>query len=647
MMKLDRSMFQGMNVAQKRQAWRDLVAKLPADAPAEEYNNMWYDLREEFYANGGYTSLQEPDVGRLKSLKDKYKGKRIFIIGNGPSLNRTPLEFLKDEYTFAVNRFHLMYDRISWRPTFYTICDRRVIKDIANEVNALTGSTCFLDEKFRGMHREGDDIYYTNVTLKYDKPEEQHFSYDISKGVRASNTVVGVAIQIAQYMGFGPIYMIGCDLGYKVLETVEQKGDDKFNMGVGFDLTSTKDDDPNHFDPRYFGKGRLWHAPNVKGMVEHHTYYRTAVERAGNKIYNATVGGELEAYERVNFDDLFPGMTYSRDDHAQVDETHAVAALYKDKPGAGKFMLDVGACGGGSAAHFLTMGWKTICFEPDPANRAQLSKRFAKNDHVIIDPRAVSDAPAKKVRFFSSKESKGISGLLAFRDTHEVADYVDITTLKAVVHERQVEHVDFLKIDVEGYDFSVLKGFPWDRLRPDVIESEFEDAKTLKLGHKWQDIADFLLKKGYAVYVSEWHPIIRYGIQHDWRRVVPYPGVEIPADAWGNLLAFREDPGLDAVMAAFRAVMKLNGVPADKSAQPSAKASAPAPAAVKKAPAPATAKPVPAAQPAAPAPAKPVPVEGAADNGVGARLSVLSQKFAALAASARKEAAGGGSGKAS
>lgn len=643
MIKLDRSMFQGMTVAQKRQAWRDLVAKLPADAPADDYNNMWYDLREDFYANGGYTSLQEPDVGRLKSLKDKYKGKRIFIIGNGPSLNRTPLEFLKDEYTFAVNRFHLMFDRISWRPTFYTICDRRVIKDIANEVNALTGSTYFFDEKFRGMHREGDDVFYTNITLKYDTPEEQHFSYDISKGIRSSNTVVGVAIQIAQYMGFGPIYMIGCDLGYKVLETVDQKGDDKFNMGIGFDLTSTKDDDPNHFDPRYFGKGRLWHAPNVRGMVEHHTYYRTAVERVGNKIYNATVGGELEAYERVNFDDLFPGKTYSRSDHAQVDETHAVAALYENKPGAGKFMLDVGACGGGSAAHFVNMGWKAICFEPDPANRAQLSKKFAKSEQVIIDPRAVSDAPAKRVKFFSSKESKGISGLLAFRDSHEVADYVDITTLKSVVHERQVSYVDFLKIDVEGYDFSVLKGFPWDRMRPDVIECEFEDAKTLKLGHKWQDIADFLRGKGYAVYVSEWHPIIRYGIQHDWRRVVPYPGVEIPADAWGNLLAFREDPGLDAVIAGFRAVMKLNGVPVVPPKSPP-----PKPAPAKPAPAPAKAAAPANATPAAakPQPVKPVAAEPA-EAGVGSRLTVLSQRFAALAASARKDAGGGGPGKAS
>jgi len=479
-----------------------------------------------------------------------------------------------------------------------------VIKDIANEVNGLTGSTFFFDEKFRGMHREGEDVFYTNITTRYETPEEQHFSYDIAKGIRASNTVVGVAIQIAHYLGFGPIYLIGCDLGYKVLDTVEQEGEDKFNMGVGFDLTSTRDDDPNHFDPRYFGKGRLWHAPNVKGMIEHHASYRIALERVGAKIFNATVGGELEAYERVNFEDLFPDMTFPRAKSVRLDETHAIAKLHAGKPGKGKLMLDVGACSGESAQHFLNMGWKVISFEPDATNRAQLMRKYGANKLLTVDPRAVSEAPVAQARFFASQESKGISGLLAFRDSHVLSEHVDVTTLTAVIDEQKIAHVDFLKIDVEGYDFAVLRGFPWDRMRPDVIECEFEDAKTLKLGHRWRDIADFLRRKGYAVYVSEWHPIIRYGIQHDWRRVVPYPGVDIPADAWGNLLAFREDPGLDAVMAAFKSVMRFGDQPeAAKQEVQKAEAPKPAPAKIE----PAKAQPAEPAKAASPDPAPPKP----------------------------------------
>src|SRR5690606_7034311 len=49
--------------------------------------------------------------------------------------------------------------------------------------------------------------------------------------------------------------------------------------------------------------------------------------------------------------------------------------------------------------------------------------------------------------------------------------------------------------------------------------------------------------QGYSVYVSEWHPIVRYGIAHDWRRLVRYsPQLDV-STTWGNVIGFREDPG--------------------------------------------------------------------------------------------------------
>src|SRR3546814_19620816 len=54
-------------------------------------------------------------------------------------------------------------------------------------------------------------------------------------------------------------------------------------------------------------------------------------------------------------------------------------------------------------------------------------------------------------------------------------------------------------------------------------------------------MARFLLEKGYRVLVSEWHPIIRYGVRHDWRRLVAYPCELSDEVAWGNILAFRSE----------------------------------------------------------------------------------------------------------
>jgi FkbM family methyltransferase len=258
-----------------------------------------------------------------------------------------------------------------------------------------------------------------------------------------------------------------------------------------------------------------------------------------------------------------------RDEHISVDETGVVAHLLSARTGRTHTMLDVGAHIGTSAAYFNRLDWMIHCFEPDPVNRAALEAEYGDKANVVIDSRAVSDEPASDVSFYKSEESTGISALHAFRDTHRPANRVDVTTISDYVKAWGINKVDFLKIDVEGFDFSVLKGVPWDHIKPDVIECEYEDAKTRALGHTWEDIARFLRDMGYAVYISEWHPIIRYGVAHDWRRIVPYPGRAIPTESWGNILAFRMDPGYAAVKEAFDACLVSRNAPV-AAAQPAA-----------------------------------------------------------------------------
>jgi len=253
---------------------------------------------------------------------------------------------------------------------------------------------------------------------------------------------------------------------------------------------------------------------------------------------------------------------YPRDAHAHVEETEIVAGLLGSRRGEDHVMLDVGANKGSSAIHFDRLGWTVHCFEPHPGSREALTRRFANRPNIHVDGRALGDATAASVPLYESPESTGISGLNAFHPSHRPAGTVEVTTLAVVARELNLTSVDFLKIDVEGHDFAVLRGVPWDELAPDVIECEFEDAKTLALGHSWRDIAAYLREHGYAVYVSEWHPIIRYGIRHDWRRLVPL-GTEpdVHPDAWGNLLAFRTDPGLAAIRGAFDTALELGPKP--------------------------------------------------------------------------------------
>ena len=93
----------------------------------------------------------------------------------------------------------------------------------------------------------------------------------------------------------------------------------------------------------------------------------------------------------------------------------------------------------------------------------------------------------------------------------------------------------------------VLQGVPWGRIKPSAILCEFEDFKTVPLGYDFHRMAGFLVNQGYAVFVSEWHPIIRYGISHDWHKFAKYPCELSSPKAWGNLLAFINEPPYDVI----------------------------------------------------------------------------------------------------
>jgi hypothetical protein len=111
--------------------------------------------------------------------------------------------------------------------------------------------------------------------------------------------------------------------------------------------------------------------------------------------------------------------------------------------------------------------------------------------------------------------------------------------LDTYVSENNIGFVDFLKIDTEGFDLMVLKGFPWTSTSPEVILCEFEDRKTKNLGYGTIEMIDFLQRRGYTILISEWHPIIRYGITHSFSRLYLFRGKAPDSDSWGNLIAVR------------------------------------------------------------------------------------------------------------
>lgn len=212
-----------------------------------------------------------------------------------------------------------------------------------------------------------------------------------------------------------------------------------------------------------------------------------------------------------------------------------------------KVMVDVGAHFGGSLERFAHDGWRIYAFEPDPQNRAILSSYCRNISGVTIDSRAVSNQDNEDRPFYKSEVSTGISSLSSFHSTHKQIGTVSTVTLKSIFRENDIKSLGFLKIDTEGHDLFVLQGMPWENVKPDVILCEFEDRKTKSHGYDFNDMASYLVDKGYKILVSEWYPIVEYGGHHQWRRFVQYPCELLDELAWGNLIAIKDNKLFDEI----------------------------------------------------------------------------------------------------
>ena len=264
-----------------------------------------YCLKKTGYSFKTFCTPTGKKLRQIKQFKNKYAGKRCFIMGNGPSLNQMNLNLFKDEYVWGSNRCYLLYDKINWKHKFYVSIDTRVLPDISNEVNTLTDKleeTQFffpIDFYISNTIKNKKNTFFFNQLPFNWNIRNTMFSFDPSKWMSSGCTVTISALQLAVYMGFSPIYLIGCDTSYKIMNSVDIDTNDSNS------LTSTEDDDDNHFDPRYFGKGKKWHDPHVELMLKHYESVKKMCDNRKIKIYNATVGGNLEIFPRVDYDSLF------------------------------------------------------------------------------------------------------------------------------------------------------------------------------------------------------------------------------------------------------------------------------------------------------------------------------------------------------
>lgn len=231
---------------------------------------------------------------RIACYKNKYVGQRCFIVANGPSLRAEDLELLhnRGEITFGMNRIYKLFDQTQWRPTFYVCEDEMIANGQQAEINALEAQEKFIPIEICWWH----DVKIENACyfhLNYVEKERFPFGFstDCAHQIDCRGTVTCSCMQLAAYMGFKEIYLLGVDHNYQ--KTIDING----NVVV----------DPNAKD--YFCEG---YDSDIKEIVVHDMGNNTRAYMDAKKycdstagkttIYNATRGGKLEVFPRVSFD---------------------------------------------------------------------------------------------------------------------------------------------------------------------------------------------------------------------------------------------------------------------------------------------------------------------------------------------------------
>lgn len=218
------------------------------------------------------------------SLKNRLKGQPILVVGNGPSLNRTPLDTFANISAIGMNKIDLIFSRVNWRPSLI-ICTNNLV--IQQHKKKFIGSKIpvFLSWKGRWFinpwHRR--KVNFFNSLLSSD------FSTNLLKGVGSAGTVTYTALQFAYYMGCNPVILFGVDHNFSY-------------SGQANEIQKRQGTDANHFDQNYFKSGSYWGVPNLEKSELGYKNAKDVFESDNRCIFDATIDGKLTIFPKISVD---------------------------------------------------------------------------------------------------------------------------------------------------------------------------------------------------------------------------------------------------------------------------------------------------------------------------------------------------------
>lgn len=236
-------------------------------------------------------SALEPYKGILE-VKSRHEGESCFVVATGPSLTIEDVKKIEHLPTFAVNGTISLKDDADWHPMYYVLFDGRAYSKIKNELGSFDTDDFARREAFvndllrKDLSEEpktqntvfipycngGNSDWWDVLHLRYTKNLLWGY-YDLA-------TVTNAAIHIAQYMGFKNIYLIGVDCDYSSPKQY---------------FTDTKNANIKTLKSAQIAQARMFKA---------YSFMKGKMDKLGVNVFNATRGGALEVFPRVDLDEV-------------------------------------------------------------------------------------------------------------------------------------------------------------------------------------------------------------------------------------------------------------------------------------------------------------------------------------------------------
>ena len=189
------------------------------------------------------------------------------------------------------------------------------------------------------------------------------------------------------------------------------------------------------------------------------------------------------------------------------------AKVMEEKIKAGNIVVDVGANIG---LHTLNMArivgntGQVFAFEPDPSNFKILGKNVKVNNYknIILQQKAVGDKHGRATLYHA--DNPGMHRIFPqtkARSTGRLGQVqVELTSLdKYFIDSNLVDKINFIKIDVEGLEFSVLKGMKniLKNSKKIKILFEFMPENTMEVGFTPIELLNYLTSNDFKLYCMD------------------------------------------------------------------------------------------------------------------------------------------------